>query len=114
MANLPPPLNLKAAPFEASSSSVAAAAAANKDRRMQSAEQLVLDLCNPDFRENALLELSKVFRCFSLFLSFRVFHALKGGLVVNFFWDLSSMLICKCSRKIEFGQFDILIISIYV
>lgn len=77
MANLPPPLNLKAAPFEASSSSVAAAAAANKDRRMQSAEQLVLDLCNPDFRENALLELSKVFRCFSLFLSFRVFHALK-------------------------------------
>ncbi|KAK6132860.1 hypothetical protein DH2020_033391 [Rehmannia glutinosa] len=59
MANLPPSLNLKAAPFEASSSSTAAAAAANKDRRMQSAEQLVLDLCNPDLRENALLELSK-------------------------------------------------------
>ncbi|KAL6538440.1 CCR4-NOT transcription complex subunit 9 [Orobanche gracilis] len=60
MANLPPSLNLKAAPFEASSnSSAAAAATANKDRRMQSAEQLVLDLCSPDFRENALLELSK-------------------------------------------------------
>ncbi|GER54905.1 cell differentiation [Striga asiatica] len=57
MANLPPSLNLKAAPFEVSGSS--AAAAVNKDRRMQSAEQLVLDLCNPDLRENALLELSK-------------------------------------------------------
>lgn len=32
----------------------------NKDRKMQSAEQLVLDLSNPDLRENALLELSKV------------------------------------------------------
>ncbi|EYU33659.1 hypothetical protein ABFS83_08G171500 [Erythranthe nasuta] len=57
MANLPPPLNLKAAPFEASSSS--AAAAANKDWRMQPAEQLLLDLYNPDLRESALLELSK-------------------------------------------------------
>ncbi|CAN4097176.1 unnamed protein product [Withania somnifera] len=31
----------------------------NKDRKMQSAEQLVLDLSNHDLRENALLELSK-------------------------------------------------------
>ncbi|KAL3644107.1 CCR4-NOT transcription complex subunit 9 [Castilleja foliolosa] len=62
MANIPPSLNLKAAPFEASSitsAAAAAASAANKDRRMQSAEHLVLDLCNPDLRENALLELSK-------------------------------------------------------
>lgn len=63
MATLPPPLNLKAAPFEASGSS---SAAANKDRRMQSAEQLVLDLCDPDLRENALLELSKVKCCVCL------------------------------------------------
>ncbi|KAG6420818.1 hypothetical protein SASPL_117357 [Salvia splendens] len=56
MSTLPPPLNLKAVPFEATGSS---SAAANKDRRMQSSEQLVLDLCNPDLRENALLELSK-------------------------------------------------------
>ncbi|KAD5507596.1 hypothetical protein E3N88_15299 [Mikania micrantha] len=39
-----------------------------KNREMQSAEQLVLDLSTPDLRENALLELSKVcllmrFRC---------------------------------------------------
>ncbi|KAL0302017.1 UNVERIFIED_CONTAM: hypothetical protein Sradi_6478500 [Sesamum radiatum] len=63
MANLTPSLNLKAPPFEVGSSSTiaaAAAAAANMDRRMQSAEHLVLDLCNPDLRENALLELSKV------------------------------------------------------
>ncbi|KAL0362288.1 UNVERIFIED_CONTAM: CCR4-NOT transcription complex subunit [Sesamum calycinum] len=62
MANLTPSLNLKAPPFEVGSSSTiaaAAAAAANMDRRMQSAEHLVLDLCNPDLRENALLELSK-------------------------------------------------------
>ncbi|KAF0894499.1 hypothetical protein E2562_039276 [Oryza meyeriana var. granulata] len=31
-----------------------------KDRKMASAEQLVLDLCDPELRENALLELSKV------------------------------------------------------
>ncbi|KAI3825807.1 hypothetical protein L1987_07457 [Smallanthus sonchifolius] len=31
----------------------------NKNRKMQSAEQLVLDLSSPDLRENALLELSK-------------------------------------------------------
>ncbi|GMN51640.1 hypothetical protein TIFTF001_020800 [Ficus carica] len=33
---------------------------ANKERKMASSEQLVLDLSNPDLRENALLELSKV------------------------------------------------------
>ncbi|XP_075487692.1 uncharacterized protein LOC142526914 isoform X1 [Primulina tabacum] len=55
MVSLAPSLNLMATPFEAGSSS----SAANKDRRMQSAEQLVLDLCNPDLRENALHELSK-------------------------------------------------------
>ncbi|CAA2956126.1 cell differentiation RCD1 homolog [Olea europaea subsp. europaea] len=64
MANLPQSLNMKAAPFEAGSSASSAlggpqAVAGNKDRKMQSAEQLVLDLCNPDLRENALLELSK-------------------------------------------------------
>lgn len=33
---------------------------AGKDRKMASAEQLVLELSNPELRENALLELSKV------------------------------------------------------
>lgn len=42
-----------------SSSSSGAGAPVNKDRNMQSSEQLVLDLSNPDLRENALLELSK-------------------------------------------------------
>ncbi|KAG5578882.1 hypothetical protein H5410_049509 [Solanum commersonii] len=36
-----------------------AGASGNNDRNMQSAEQLVLDLSNPELRENALLELSK-------------------------------------------------------
>ncbi|KAM7251049.1 hypothetical protein ACFE04_022932 [Oxalis oulophora] len=40
-------------------SAVAAAANQNVDRKMASAENLVLDLSNPDLRENALLELSK-------------------------------------------------------
>nr|XP_004248335.1 CCR4-NOT transcription complex subunit 9 [Solanum lycopersicum] len=43
----------------ASPSLVGAGTSANNDRNMQSAEQLVLDLTNPELRENALLELSK-------------------------------------------------------
>lgn len=42
-----------------------------KDRKMASAENLVLDLSNPDLRENALLELSKVLNHIYLF-SFRI------------------------------------------
>lgn len=38
--------------------------AASQDMKMASAEQLVLDLCDPELRENALLELSKVQRAF--------------------------------------------------
>ncbi|KAM3203970.1 hypothetical protein P3L10_027379 [Capsicum annuum] len=41
------------------SSSSGAGAPANRDQRMQLAEWLVLDLLNPNLRENALLELSK-------------------------------------------------------
>ena len=66
MANLPQSLSINA-PFGggpgASTPTAAAAAAgapANKDRKMASAEHLVLDLSNPDLRENALLELSKI------------------------------------------------------
>uniref|UniRef100_A0A5B7B612 Cell differentiation protein RCD1 n=1 Tax=Davidia involucrata TaxID=16924 RepID=A0A5B7B612_DAVIN len=59
MANLPQSLSMNA-PFGGPSASAnAVGAQANKDRKMQSAEQLVLDLSNPDLRENALLELSK-------------------------------------------------------
>ncbi|PPR94003.1 hypothetical protein GOBAR_AA26664 [Gossypium barbadense] len=48
-------------PFGGPSASnpTAAGAPANKDRKMATAEHLVLDLSNPDLRENALLELSK-------------------------------------------------------
>ncbi|KAL7186592.1 hypothetical protein ACSBR2_028344 [Camellia fascicularis] len=60
MANLPQSLSM-ISPFLGSASSAANAAGPqpSKDRKMQSAEQLVLDLSNPDLRENALLELSK-------------------------------------------------------
>lgn len=58
-------LNMKAGPFEAAGTS---SAAASKDRNIQSVEQLVLDLCDPDLRENSLLELSKVFSFSSPFL----------------------------------------------
>lgn len=72
MANLPQSLSMNAAAVAAfggsgsgsgSSSAISAAAGSqgNKDRKMQSAEQLVLDLSNPELRENALLELSKVY-----------------------------------------------------
>ena len=61
MINLPQSLSMNA-PFGGPSASnpTAAGAPANKDRKMASAEHLVLDLSNPDLRENALLELSKV------------------------------------------------------
>nr|TKS06811.1 cell differentiation protein RCD1-like isoform X2 [Populus alba] len=63
MANLPQSLSMNA-PFGVPSASNPASAAvagapANKDRKMASAEHLVLDLSSPDLRENALLELSK-------------------------------------------------------
>ncbi|CAH2072888.1 unnamed protein product [Thlaspi arvense] len=51
MANLPPSLSLKSAAFSGASSS--------NDRKLSPAEQLVLDICNPELRENALHELSK-------------------------------------------------------
>ncbi|KAL3355721.1 hypothetical protein AABB24_016742 [Solanum stoloniferum] len=63
MANLPQSLSVGVSSFRGrggmSSSSSSAGAPVNKDRKMQSAEQLVLDLSNPNLRENALLELSK-------------------------------------------------------
>ncbi|XP_010252482.1 PREDICTED: cell differentiation protein RCD1 homolog isoform X1 [Nelumbo nucifera] len=60
MANLPQSLSLNP-PFggPTASSANTNAVQASKDRRMASAEQLVLELSNPDLRENALLDLSK-------------------------------------------------------
>ncbi|KAG5578881.1 hypothetical protein H5410_049508 [Solanum commersonii] len=43
-----------------SSSSFSVGAPPNKDRKMQSAKQLVFVLCNPNLHENALLEIFKV------------------------------------------------------
>lgn len=64
MANLPPSLsvNLNPAfggPSPPSPSAAGPATQASRDRRLASAEQLVLDLCDPELRENALLDLSK-------------------------------------------------------
>ena len=61
MLNQPQSLSMNA-PFGGSSSSMVSLAEAqmNKDQKMASAESLVLELINPDLRENALLELSKV------------------------------------------------------
>ncbi|XP_028760325.1 CCR4-NOT transcription complex subunit 9 [Neltuma alba] len=60
MANLPQSLSMNA-PFGAPGASAqnAAATQVNKERKLASAEHLVLELSNPDLRENALLELSK-------------------------------------------------------
>ncbi|XP_030542865.1 CCR4-NOT transcription complex subunit 9 isoform X1 [Rhodamnia argentea] len=61
MPNLPQSLSMNA-PFGAGPGAPAPGPGGpppSKDRKMASAEQLVLDLCNPDLRENALLELSK-------------------------------------------------------
>jgi len=63
MANLPQSLSSINSPFggPVSPAPSAIGTQGNKDRKMQSAEQLVLDLSNPDLRENALVELSKVY-----------------------------------------------------
>lgn len=61
MANLPQSLSMNPPFGVPSTSSANAAGGQGKDRKMASAEQLVLELSNPDLRENALLELSKVF-----------------------------------------------------
>lgn len=67
MANLPSSLSINSPPYGgpappplAAVAAAAAVAAQAKDRKMASAEQLVLDLCDPELRENALLDLSKV------------------------------------------------------
>lgn len=67
MSNLPQSLSMGAAfggggaPTPSSSGGAGAqGSGAGKDRKMASAEQLVLELSNPELRENALLELSKV------------------------------------------------------
>ena len=70
MANLPPSLSVGPSfgapsppplpPASSSAANAAATAAGGRDRKMVSAEQLVLDLCDPELRENALLDLSKV------------------------------------------------------
>ncbi|KAG9447620.1 hypothetical protein H6P81_013748 [Aristolochia fimbriata] len=63
MSNLPQTLSLNAQfanPNQASANVGASVSAqANKERKMATAEQLVLDLSNPELRESALLELSK-------------------------------------------------------
>ena len=61
MANLPQSLSMNV-PFGGPTVSAQNPASnqAGKDRKMASAEHLVLELSNPDLRENALLELSKV------------------------------------------------------
>ncbi|XP_008794446.1 CCR4-NOT transcription complex subunit 9-like isoform X2 [Phoenix dactylifera] len=65
MANLPPSLSISSSFGGSAPSSPAAAGSGSattqvtKDRKMASAEQLVLDLCDPELRENALLDLSK-------------------------------------------------------
>lgn len=60
MANPPLPVTPPfGGPTPPSPTAAGGAAQVTKDRKMASAEQLVLDLCDPDLRENALLELSK-------------------------------------------------------
>lgn len=77
MANLPPSLSM-GTPFGGPSTSAQnpTGAPANKDRNLASAEQLVLDLSNPELRENALLELSKVLLINILTCFFRRFSHL--------------------------------------
>ncbi|XP_077252500.1 uncharacterized protein LOC143891883 isoform X1 [Tasmannia lanceolata] len=59
MANLPQSFSLNAPFGGPNACSTSANPNPNRDPKMASAEQLVLDLSNPELRENALLDLSK-------------------------------------------------------
>ncbi|CAN8256510.1 unnamed protein product [Cochlearia groenlandica] len=60
MANLPPPL-----PFSSKSSVAFAGASPRNDHKLHRVEKLVLDITNPELRENALHELSKMREIFN-------------------------------------------------
>lgn len=79
MANLPQSLSVNAPFGGPSTSAPVAGAPASKDRKMASAEHLVLDLSNPELRENALLELSKVPNYHYLILSFLISSSINTG-----------------------------------
>ncbi|XP_010252483.1 PREDICTED: cell differentiation protein RCD1 homolog isoform X2 [Nelumbo nucifera] len=89
MANLPQSLSLNP-PFggPTASSANTNAVQASKDRRMASAEQLVLELSNPDLRENALLDLSK---------KREIFQDL-APLLWNSFGTIAALLQCVASH----------------
>ncbi|KAF8414126.1 hypothetical protein HHK36_002125 [Tetracentron sinense] len=102
MANLPQSLSLNPS-FGGPSLSSAnpTASLANKDRKLASAEQLVLELSNPDLRENALHDLSKGVILF-LFSEERNISRC-GSFVVEFFWYYCCTLtVCSLS----FGDKD--------
>lgn len=61
---------------------------------MKLAEQLLLDLSNPDLRENALLELSKVYFC----------HCLRFTLVMWFYCYIILIVYINLSGKIWFNS----------
>lgn len=91
---MPQSLSMNAAFGGAPSASVQSIAGStaqpNKDRKMASAEQLVLDLSNPELRENALLELSKV-NLPGIALSFSLEAGLRLRLCVDKLWLLYNL-----------------------
>jgi CCR4-NOT transcription complex subunit 9 len=78
-------------PSSLDSAATSQSSISNNDRNMASSEQLVLELSNPELRENALLELSKVYhnsQPFSLSFFFQIvanFQILHSLLVIRVF-----------------------------
>ncbi|CAN1339921.1 CCR4-NOT transcription complex subunit 9 [Linum perenne] len=111
MANLPNSLNMNA-PFggPGGPNPTAAGTSAGKERKLASAEHLVLELSNPELRENALLELSKKREHFQdlaplLWNSFGTIAALlqvDDTEVISFL--LSTEIIPLCLRTMEMGS----------
>lgn len=82
MANLPPSLSMKSVALSGASSS------SSNDRKLLSAEQLILDLSNPELRENALHELSKVI---SLSLTREFFYRLGLRFLRSIEWNFECL-----------------------
>ncbi|CAI0379404.1 unnamed protein product [Linum tenue] len=110
MVNLPNSLSMNA-PFGGPGSNPGAAGApTGKERRLASAEHLVLELSNKDLRENALLELSKKRELFKdlaplLWNSFGTIAALlqvDDTEVISFL--LSTEIIPLCLHTMEMGS----------
>lgn len=115
MTNNPNPLSINPHMFGSQPSPSSQPSPQQRERRVASLEQLVLDLCDRDLRESALLDLSKVapFLFVLLFLTKKLITCLNQNFdfVIFFFslgWIVSGLRL-KCTFYFEKKKFFFLV-----